>query len=91
MKKKKIPLRKCVACNESKSKKELIRVVKDNKDHVDVDLTGRMNGRGAYVCLNKECIEKAKKTKKFNRALGMEIPEEVYVKLNDIIGYNEKI
>lgn len=80
-----MPLRKCVACDENISKKELLRVVKNKENHVDVDLTGKMNGRGAYICSNKECLEKAKKNKKLVRALQIEISDEVYDKLNDII------
>ena len=90
MKKKKIPLRKCVACNENRPKKELIRVVKNKENFVDVDLTGKMNGRGAYICSNSQCLEKAKKNKKLNRALGIDISEEVYEKLNNIISLDEK-
>lgn len=91
MKKKKIPLRKCVACNENKSKKELIRIVKDKEQNIYVDLTGKMNGRGAYICSNRKCLEKAKKDKKLNKALGMEIPEEVYDKLNGIIDSKDEL
>ena len=91
MKKKKIPLRKCVACNESKPKKELIRVVKNNENFVDVDLTGKKNGRGAYICSNKECLEKAMKNKRLSRALEIEIPEEVYDKLSNIMDSKEEL
>ncbi|WFA09763.1 YlxR family protein [Tissierella sp. Yu-01] len=85
MKVKKVPLRKCIACGESKSKKELIRIVKNNKNEVFVDLTGKANGRGAYICSNKECFELAYKTKKIARNLDIEITEEVYDKLKEVI------
>ena len=85
MKKKKIPLRKCVACNENKPTKQLIRVAKNKEGYVDIDLTGKINGRGAYICSSKECLEKAKKNKKLNRALEIEIPDEIYDKLNNAI------
>lgn len=88
MKKKKIPLRRCVACNENKPKGELIRVVKNKKGYLDIDLTGKMNGRGAYICSNKECIEKARKNKELSRALKIEIPDEIYDKLNNMIDFN---
>jgi len=91
LKKKKIPLRKCVACNESKPKKELIRVVKNNENFVDVDLTGKKNGRGAYICSNKECLDKAMKSKRLSRALEIEIPEEVYDKLSNIMDSKEEL
>ncbi len=63
MRKKKVPLRKCVACNENKPKKELIRIVKNKEGLVDVDLTGKMNGRGAYICYNIDCFNEAQKAK----------------------------
>lgn len=88
MKKKKIPLRRCIACNENKPKGELIRVVKNKKGYLDIDLTGKMNGRGAYICSNKECLEKARKNKELSRALKIEIPDEIYDKLNNMIDFN---
>lgn len=83
--KKKIPLRKCIACSESKSKKELIRIVKNNQNEVSVDLTGKANGRGAYICSTMECLELAQKNKKIARALEIEIPDEIYEKLKEVI------
>ena len=88
MRKKKIPLRKCIACNENRPKRELIRVVKNKEGDLNIDPTGKMNGRGAYICSNKECLEKAKKNKGLNRALKIEIPDEIYDKLNNIIDTN---
>ncbi|MEY8415792.1 YlxR family protein [Tissierella praeacuta] len=85
MKKKKIPLRKCIACGEGKPKKELIRVVKNNENEVNIDVTGKMNGRGAYICSNLECLELAQKGKKFSRALEVEITTNIYEELKDII------
>ncbi|AFS78566.1 hypothetical protein DUF448 [Gottschalkia acidurici 9a] len=81
MKKRKIPLRKCVGCNESKPKKELIRVVKNKENEIKVDLTGKVNGRGAYICNDAECFEKARINKRLNRALEIEIPGEIYDQL----------
>lgn len=85
MKAKKIPLRKCIACGENKPKKELIRIVKNNQNEVNVDLTGKLNGRGAYICPTKECFELAFKTKKIARSLETEITEEIYNKLKEVI------
>lgn len=85
MKAKKIPLRKCIACGEGKPKKELVRVVKNNENQVFVDTTGKMNGRGAYICPRIECFELAYKTNKFARNLEIEITEEVYNQLKEII------
>ena len=90
MKVKKVPMRKCVACGENKAKKELIRVVKNNENYVDVDLTGKMNGRGAYICSNSNCLEKAIKKKQLSRALDIDIPDEVFEKLDKIIHSNQE-
>ena len=68
-----------------KAKKELIRVVKNKDNIVSVDLTGKANGRGAYICPNIKCFEEAYKNKKFNRALETDITEEIYTKLKEVI------
>lgn len=78
MKQKKIPLRRCVGCREMKDKRELIRVVRNNEGAIFVDPTGKKNGRGAYICKNKACFEKAVKSKSLSREFGCEIPKEVY-------------
>lgn len=85
MKSKKVPLRKCIACGESKPKKELIRIVKSNENEVNVDLTGKLNGRGAYICANVTCFEVAYKSKKIARSLQVEITDEIYNKLKEVI------
>ena len=72
-----VPLRTCIACKSVKPKKELIRVVKFN-DQISLDLTGKKNGRGAYVCNDSSCIEKLKKNKLLNRAFSCQIEDEVY-------------
>lgn len=74
----KIPLRKCIACQEMKSKKEMIRVVSNKEGQVNLDLTGKAHGRGAYVCKSKCCFDKTKKTRALNRTFHRDIPEEVY-------------
>jgi predicted RNA-binding protein YlxR (DUF448 family) len=79
--KKKIPMRKCVGCQEMKPKKELIRVLRDENGAFSLDTTGRKNGRGAYMCLSRQCFEKAVKTKGLERSFGQAIPKEVYEKL----------
>lgn len=83
LKKKKIPMRMCTGCMEMKPKKELIRIVKTPEGDVVVDLTGKQSGRGAYVCRNKECLEKSFKTKKLNRSLDTAISDEIYNKLRE--------
>ncbi|WP_156646963.1 RNase P modulator RnpM [Lentibacillus sp. JNUCC-1] len=84
VKKKKIPLRKCVVTNEMKPKQEMIRVVRNKEGDVFVDETGRQNGRGAYVSLDEAIIEKAKKTGALNRQLGTEIEPEIFEHMVDI-------
>lgn len=75
---KKIPMRKCLGCMEQKPKKELVRVVKSADGDISFDLTGKKNGRGAYICPNVSCLEKAKKAKRIERAFECTIPAEVY-------------
>ena len=78
---KKIPMRKCVGCQEMKSKKEMMRVLKASEDTFELDATGKKNGRGAYLCFSKECFEKAVKNKGLERSFKQAIPKEVYEKL----------
>ena len=82
---KKIPLRKCLATQEICPKKDLISVVKNKDGDVFVDLTGKANGRGAYLKKSIEAIDKAKKSKCLNKALECEIPEKVYEDLYGLI------
>ena len=81
----KIPMRKCVVTQERFPKKELIRVVRTPEDTIEIDTTGKLNGHGAYIQKSLETLQKARQTKALSRALEMEIPEEVYTKLEEII------
>ncbi|WP_248926331.1 RNase P modulator RnpM [Paenibacillus hamazuiensis] len=81
MKPRKIPLRKCVACQEMMPKKELIRVVKTPTDEIMIDLTGKKSGRGAYLCGKQSCFKLAKKSKAFDRALKAAVSSEIYDRL----------
>lgn len=78
MQQKKIPLRRCSGCGESKPKKELIRVVRTPEGGVELDPTGKKNGRGAYICRSAECLKKAEKAKRFDRTFETQVPPEVY-------------
>lgn len=78
---KKIPLRQCVGCGEMKSKKEMLRVLKTTEGPIVLDVTGKKNGRGAYLCKSAECLSKARKNKGLERSFKMSIPDEVYVNL----------
>lgn len=78
---KKIPMRQCMGCRERKAKKEMIRVVRTTEGTVSLDFSGKLNGRGAYVCPDMECLKKAMKSKALDRCLEVTIPEDVYVRL----------
>lgn len=88
MKKKKMPLRKCISCGENKEKRELIRIVKNKEGEIKVDLTGKANGRGAYICSNINCLEALKKSNKLAKALGVSIPDDIYIQLAEVIDDN---
>ena len=81
MKPKKIPLRMCLGCNEMKPKQQLLRVVKSPEGEVSLDLTGKKNGRGAYICHSAECLERAVKSKRLERTFSMAVPSEVFESL----------
>lgn len=78
---KKIPQRQCIGCGEMKNKREMIRVIKTNEEQIFMDTTGKKNGRGAYICPNLSCLNKAIKNKGLERSLKMPIPFEVYEQL----------
>ena len=82
---KKIPMRRCLATNESFPKKELLRIVRTPEGEVKVDLTGKLNGKGAYISKSSEALDIAKKKKVLNRALETEIPEEIDEEISKII------
>jgi predicted RNA-binding protein YlxR (DUF448 family) len=78
---KKIPMRQCMGCRERKAKKEMIRVVRTVEGAVMLDFSGKLGGRGAYVCPNPECLKKAIRSKALDRSLEVTIPQEVYSRL----------
>ena len=78
---KKIPQRQCMGCRERKAKREMIRVVRCTDGQVRLDFSGKLNGRGAYICPNAECLKKAQKTKSLDRSLEVPIPDQVYIRL----------
>ena len=81
---KKIPQRKCLGCMEAKPKNKLYRVVKTRMDEIIIDTTGKIEGRGAYIC-SEECLEKAIKVKRFEKEFDMKIEKEVYDHLRRVI------
>ena len=82
---KKIPERTCMGCNIKKPKKEFIRIVKSKEGNIDIDRTGKMQGRGAYICDNIECLEKLIKSKRLEKVFDMKISDEIYEKLRGVI------
>lgn len=78
---KKIPLRQCIGCQEMKQKKEMMRVLKTPENSIILDMTGKKNGRGAYLCKNKDCLVKAHKNKGLERSFKMSIQDEIYQNL----------
>jgi len=70
--------RTCVACRQGKDKRDLLRIVKDKEGNIFIDPTGKKNGRGAYICKDKECFAKLKKQKSLNKSFKCNIPDEIY-------------
>ena len=85
MKSVKIPMRMCLGCSEMKPKKELMRVVKSPAGEISLDFTGKKNGRGAYICRNADCFDKARKSRRFERTFSCKIDDSVYEVMNDEI------
>ncbi len=82
---KKKPLRRCIACNNQKEKQELLRIIRNPQKELEIDLTGKKNGRGAYICKNEECLNLAKKTKRLERALEVNVKEDFYEEIRGVI------
>lgn len=78
---KRVPMRQCIGCGEMKSKREMMRVLKDTDGTISLDVTGKKNGRGAYLCISGECLEKARKNRGLERSFRMSIPTQVYENL----------
>jgi len=79
------PQRTCMGCNEKKEKSELIRIVKNKQNEINIDKTGKMEGRGAYICDKVDCLNKIQKSKRLERVFDMQISEEIYEKLRGVI------
>ena len=86
MAERKIPLRKCIGCGEMKDKRELVRIVRNKEGGISVDLTGKKPGRGAYICKSIECLNKAQKAKRLERAFSAAIAPEIYDALRSELG-----
>mgnify|MGYP000092045662 CR=1 FL=1 len=86
---KKIPQRQCIGCREMKNKKDLIRILKTDTEGIIIDVTGKKNGRGAYICNSIDCLKLAQKKKSLERSLKTTIPETVYQELAKEMSDNE--
>ncbi len=82
---KKIPQRTCMGCNEKKDKNQLIRIIKNKDNEIHVDKTGKMEGRGAYICNDVKCLEKVIKSKRLEKVLETNISNEIYESLRGVI------
>ncbi|SFU81326.1 MULTISPECIES: RNase P modulator RnpM [Butyrivibrio] len=83
---KKIPTRKCVGCGEMRDKKDMIRVIKTPEGEICLDVTGRANGRGAYICNSAECLKKAVKNRGLEKSLKAQIPGDILEQMNKELG-----
>jgi len=90
MKQRKVPIRMCVGCRQNLPKKQLVRIVKNKDGDVSLDLSGKMAGRGAYVCRNEACLLKAQKSKALQRALECNIDEAIFIRLKDELPEEEE-
>ena len=85
----KIPVRQCMGCNEHKPKQELLRIVRSPEGEISLDFTGKKNGRGAYLCRDVKCLRRARKSRRIDRVLEIEIPDEVYDRMEREMETNE--
>lgn len=79
------PQRTCMGCNSKKDKKDFIRIVKNKENEINIDRTGKMEGRGAYICDNIECLDRLIKSKRLEKIFDMKISEEIYESLRGVI------
>lgn len=89
MQQKKVPMRMCTGCGQMYPKRELVRVVKNKEGEISLDLKGKAPGRGAYLCRNPECLQKARKARRLERALSSKIPDEIYEKMEEELAADE--
>ena len=88
-KKRKIPQRQCLGCNEHKPKSELLRVVRSPEGEISLDFIGKKSGRGAYICRSLKCLQKARKSQRIEKNLECTIPDEVYDRMERELTENE--
>lgn len=79
---KRTPFRQCIGCGQPKEKKAMIRVIRNPEGVIELDVTGKKNGRGAYLCPSQECLAKAMKSRGLDRSFKMQVPKEIYEQLS---------
>ncbi len=77
--------RMCIACRQMKDKRQLVRIVKNKDGKISVDLTGKQNGRGAYICKDRDCLAKMKKQKSLHKAFKINVDEEIYNQVEEAV------
>ena len=80
---KKIPMRTCIACREEKPKREMLRVVRNSEGAIQLDFSGKLPGRGAYICNSEACVKKLRKYRLLNKTFSADVPEEVYTRIEE--------
>ena len=85
---KKKPQRTCIGCNVQKDKNDFVRIVKSKEGNITIDNTGKASGRGAYICCNRECLEKAIKAKRLEKEFDVKISENIYTELRNMMENN---
>lgn len=80
---KKIPLRTCIACREEKPKKEMLRVVRNAAGEISLDFSGKLPGRGAYICNSEACVKKLGKYKLLNKVFSADVPAAIYARIEE--------
>ncbi len=83
LKPKKIPLRTCIACRQEKEKREMLRIVRNAQGQISLDFSGKLPGRGAYICNGEACIKKLRKQRLLHKTFSQEVPEEVYARIEE--------
>lgn len=90
MKRKKVPLRLCLGCQQVKPKRDLIRVVRNSEGQIFLDKTGKKSGRGAYICPERACLDSARKSRKLEKSLGVKIDEHIYALLEEELSESDQ-
>lgn len=83
---KKVPMRTCIACRQEKPKREMLRVVRNAAGEISLDFSGKLAGRGAYLCDSAECVKKLRKYKLLNKNFSCEVPDEIYRRIEEEYG-----